>query len=60
MNVMKTLRLSTNKFFKYYQANIYHMCYDLDETHAAQLAALLEKMKKESKKLEKPIEITTR
>jgi len=60
MNVMKTVKLSTNKFFKYYQANIYYMCNSLDEIHAAQLAALLEKMKKESKKLEKPIEVTTR
>jgi len=57
---MKTVKLSTNKFFKYYQANIYYMCNSLDEIHAAQLAALLEKMKKESKKLEKPIEVTTR
>lgn len=34
------------------------MCETLDEMHAAQLAALLEKMRKEAKeKQEKPIEV---
>lgn len=50
--------LSKVKSVKYLQKYDYYMCETLDEIHEAQLAALLAKMRKETKaKQEKPIEV---